>query len=88
MEKLVWLVEQAVVLPHMDFVEVCRFVEEVAKRHGYEVDTDLINELHNSYSDIVGYMPGGREASFKKDEKAIVLGAIPSALSRKVTAGG
>ena len=43
MEKLVWLVEQAVVLPHMDFVEVCRFVEEVAKRHGYEVDTDLIN---------------------------------------------
>ena len=42
MEKLVWLVEQAVVLNHMDFVEVCRFVEQVAKRYGYEVDTYLL----------------------------------------------
>ena len=67
---------------------MCRFVEQVAKRYGYEVDTYLIEKLHNSYSDIVGDIPGGCEASFKKDEKAIVLGAIPSALSRKVTAGG
>jgi len=52
MEKLVWLVEQAVMLNHMDVVEVCRFVVDVADQHGYVIDEGLLDSLHNRYSDI------------------------------------
>ena len=74
MEKLVWLIEQAVMADHMDIGEVYMFVKDVADRHGYAIDVVLLGSLHNAWW---GSDDLGRTAD---QQQARLLAQCPSVL--------